>query len=304
MPSTEAQHLWEEFRQARDQSETFDLMQERERISTVGELIPSPPGVTYSKGTIADVPVVWVLPEEPRVAAVVMWIHGGAFTLMSAATHQHFVGHLAAESRLEIVIPDYSLAPECPFPQALEEVVAVYDSLLDQRRADHEAVFVVGDSAGGALAVGVQLTARDQSSVQPALTVLLCPWLDLTLSQKSLISNTENDVVLDASTLPIHAAAYLNGTDSDHPFASPMHASLAGLGPLYIQAAEYDILIDDSHEFARRAKHAGLDVELEIAPELPHSYQFFAGVIPEADAAMSRISAKLCERMSPSRFLG
>jgi len=299
LASSEAQQLWEEFRQARDQSETFDLMQERERISTVGELIPSPPGVTYSKGTIADVPAVWVLPEEPRAAGVVMWIHGGAFTLMSAATHQHFVGHLAAESRLEIVIPDYSLAPEHPFPQALEEVVAVYDSLLD-RRADHQAVFVVGDSAGGALAVGVQLTALDLSLAQPALTVLLCPWLDLTLSQKSLTSNKENDVVLDASTLPIHAAAYLNGTASEHPFASPMHASLAGLGPLYIQAAEYDVLVDDSHEFARRAQHAGLDVELEIAPELPHSFQFFAGVIPEADAAMSRISAKLSEHMSPS----
>ena len=295
MASTEAQQLWEEFRQARDPEATFDLGREREQTNNVGDLIPHPAGVTYRTETIAGVPVIWSIPEGARPAGVVLWIHGGAFTLMSAATHQHFAGHLAAESLLAVVIPDYSLAPEHPFPRALEEVSSVYGHL--QGRGDHVAVFVVGDSAGGALAVGVQLMARDRALAQPELTVLLCPWLDFTLRQKSLVANADHDVVLDANTLPFHVAAYLDGVGPTHPVASPAHADLNGLGPLYIQAAEYDILVDDSHGFARRALQAGLDVELEIAPELPHCYQFFAGVIPEADAAMIRIAAKLGEHM-------
>ena len=299
MASIEAQQLWEEFRQARDPQAIFDLAQEREKTKNVGDLIPRPAGVTYRKETIAGVPVIWSTPEVARPAGVVLWIHGGAFTLMSAATHQHFAGHLAAESLLEVVIPDYSLAPEHPFPQALEEVSAIYGHLLDS--GDHTAVFVVGDSAGGSLAVGVQLMARDRALTQPELTVLLCPWLDFTLRQESLVANAEYDVVLDAKTLPFHVAAYLDGEGPTHPVASPVHADLSGLGPLYIQAAEYDVLVDDSCGFARRALQSGLDVELEIAPELPHCYQFFAGIIPEADGAIVRIAGKLSEHLDEPR---
>ncbi len=293
MASVEAQQLWDEMRKARDPDAVFDLAQERENTRNIGDLIPRPPGVDYLNETIAGVPVVRATPAGALSVGTVLWLHGGAFTLMSAATHQHLAGHLAVESLFEVVIPDYSLAPEHPFPRALEEVSAVYGRLLG--RGAHRAVFVVGDSAGGSLAVGVQLKARDSALLQPRLTVLLCPWLDLTLRQASLVANAEHDAVLDARTLPFHVAAYLGGEDAVHPLASPVHAELGGLGPLYIQAAEYDVLVDDSRRFARLAVQSGLDVELEIAPESPHCYQFFAGVIPEADGAIIRIAAKLRE---------
>ena len=295
MPSPEAESLWEEFRQARDSSAEFDLASEREGAGNAGDIVPHPPGVSYDTDTVAGVPVIRALPDRVRAGGVVLWMHGGAFTLMSAATHQHFAGHIAAEASLPVVIPDYSLAPEYPFPAALEEVSAVYGCLLNQ--SERTSVFVVGDSAGGALAVGIQLTARDLGLDQPALTVLLCPWLDCTLRQPSLVANAGLDVVLDARFMRHHVEAYLDGRDPAHPVASPVHAELAGLGPIYIQAAEYDILVDDSVTLSKRALAAGVDVELEIAPELPHCYQFFAGVIPEADAAITRVSAKLAERM-------
>lgn len=300
MTSPEAQALWDEFWQARDPSTTFDLAREREGTVNAGDMLPHPGGVTYRMETIADVPVIRAIPERARPDGIVLWMHGGAFTMMSAHTHKHFAGHLAAEAMLPVVIPDYSLAPEHPFPRALEEVGAVYDRL--QRDRDHRTLFVVGDSAGAALAVGVQLTARLGGSDQPALTVLLCPWLDFTLRQQSLVRNAGLDAVLDPRTLPFHVAAYLDGMAPTHPVASPAHADLVGLGPLYIQAAEYDILVDDSHGFARRASESGIDVELEITPELPHCYQFFAGVIPEADAAITRIAEKLSGRLGTDQL--
>lgn len=295
MTSPEARALWDEFWQARDPSMPFDLAREREGTVNAGDILPHPDGVGYRTETVADVPVVWAIPERARSDGVVLWIHGGAFTLMSAETHRHFAGHLAAKALLPVIIADYSLAPEHPFPRALVEVSAVFYGL--QRSRGHESIFVVGDSAGGALAVGVQMTARADGHDQPALTVLLCPWLDLTLRQESLVSNASLDAVLDPRNLPFHVAAYLDGAAPTHPVASPAHADLSGLGAIYIQAAEYDVLVDDSHSFARKASESGLDVELEIAPELPHCYQFFAGVIPEADAAITRIAEKLSEHM-------
>ena len=304
MASPEAESLWEEFRQARDLSEGFDLALEREGAGNAGDIVPHPPGVAYHTDEVAGVPVIRALPDRVRPGGIVVWMHGGAFTLMSAATHQHFAGHVAAEASLPVVIPDYSLAPEYPFPAALEEVSAVYGRLQDD--GEHSGIFVVGDSAGGALAMGTQLMARDQQRDQPALTVLLCPWLDCTLRQSSLVANADLDVVLDARFMRHHVEAYLDGRDPADPVASPVYAELAGLGPIYIQAAEYDILVDDSVTLSRRAVEAGVDVELEIAPELPHCYQFFAGVIPEADAAVTRVAAKLAERidggdLTPSR---
>ena len=295
MGSPEAEALWEEFRQARDPSATFDLNREREGTVGAGDILPHPVGVTYVAETIADVPAIRAVPQDARAAGVVLWIHGGAFTMMSADTHKHLAGHAAAEVSLDVLIPDYSLAPEHPFPEALEEVCAVYGNLLD--RGDQKRIFLVGDSAGAALAMGIQVRARDRGRQQPALTVLLCPWLDCTLRQPSLVANANLDVVLDAKFMREHVEAYLDGCDPAHPGVSPVYADLAGLGPLYIQAAEYDILVDDSVTLARLALEAGVDVELEIAPELPHCYQFFAGVIPEADAAITRVAAKVFEHI-------
>ena len=260
-----------------------------------GEAIPPPFVVNYTPTALAGVPVLRVDPKRPVSGVPILWIHGGAFTLMSAHTFRHWAGYLAVELRRSVVVPDYSLAPEHPYPAALDEIVGVYQALTSAHPG--EPIVVVGDSAGGALAVGLQLRLRGAGATQPALTVLISPWLDLTLSNPSVSDNTEVDVILNAATLRFHAAAYLNSTSPTHPTASPAHAELAGLTALVVMAAEYDLLIDDAVRFARRGAAAGVDVDLEIAAEMPHCFQFFVGVIPEADAALARIAERIRARL-------
>lgn len=296
LSSPEAAALWKSFRDARAAAPPFELSREREAVSQAGEIIPPPAGVNYSTKSLAEVPTLLVTPVESVSDVPILWIHGGAFTLMFAHTFRHWAGHLAAEIHRPVVVPDYSLAPEHPFPAALDEIVVVCQELLDGH--PDQPLLVVGDSAGGALAVGLQLRLRQLGLPQPVLTVLLCPWLDLTLTNPSLKANVDRDAVLDASVMPFHRKAYLNGIDATHPIASPAHADLQGLGPLFIMAAEYDILLDDALYFARRCSEAGVEADLEIAPELPHCYQFFVGVIPEADASLSRIVERI------HRYLG
>lgn len=296
LSSPEAAALWESFREARAAAPPFELSRERKAVLQAGEIIPPPVGVDYSMKCLAGVPNLVVTPSDPVSDVPILWIHGGAFTLMAAHTFRHWAGYLAAEIHRPVTVPDYSLAPEHPFPAALDEIVAVCQQMLESDPG--QPLAVVGDSAGGALAVGLQLRLRRLGLPQPALTVLLCPWLDLTLTNPSLTANVERDAVLDASVMPFHSSAYLNGIAATHPIASPAHANLQGLGPLFMMAAEYDILLDDALNFARRCSEVGVQAELEIAPELPHCYQFFVGVIPEADAALSRMAQRI------DRYLG
>ena len=295
--SPEAEALWSDMWTERLERSSFDLASEREAAEGSGDVLPHPVGVSYRVEAVAGLNVLFAEPErisDPE--AVIIWIHGGAFTLMSAHTHRHFAGHLAAEMGSVIALPDYSLAPESPFPTALNELTNVC-GVLAQAEPDRP-VILIGDSAGGALAVGVQMRLRELGAPQPALTALLCPWLDLTLTNDSISDNAEFDAVLDATTLPANVELYLNGMPSDHPLASPIHGDLNGLGPVYLQAAEHDVLVDDSVMFTRKARLCGVDVEIEIAAEVPHCYQFFAGVIPEADMAISRLAATIRARIA------
>jgi len=302
LPSPEAAKLWGEFREQRRNAAPFNLANERELAGNAGEVLPHPVGIHYHRSHRAGLEMLVARHEQSDgTGPLLIWVHGGAFTLMSAHTHRHFAGHAAVEHQTEALIPDYSLAPEHPFPTALDELTAFYIATAASSPERH--LILVGDSAGGALALALAMRLRDEGLSQPVLLALLCPWLDLSLTNASLKHNADLDVVLDAKTLHRHAAAYLAGISDTHELASPTHGNLAGLGPIYIQAAEYDVLVDDSIIFARRAQEAGVAVTLEIAAELPHCYQFFAGVIPEADAAMTGLAQRIRSAIS-SKVIG
>lgn len=291
MASPEAETVWQMIAGARGAGGASDLERDRELAVRGADMIPAPDAVSYGRDVVAGVPALRVEPEKAVAGAPILWIHGGGFTLVRAHAFRHWVGHVALELHRSVIVPDYGLAPEHPFPVALEEIVGVYRALA----AAHpdEPLAIVGASAGGALAVGVQLRQLHDGGQQPALTVLVSPWLDLTLTNPSISDNTDLDVVLDEATLRRDAAAYLNGSEPMHPTASPAHADVSGLGPLLIMASEYDLLLDDSVRFARRCAAAGVDVGLEIAAGMPHCYQFFVTVMPEANAAMSRLAGQI-----------
>ncbi|MEM8924907.1 MAG: alpha/beta hydrolase [Actinomycetota bacterium] len=292
--SSEADELWASFIASR--TDEFDLQEERAGVAAATAEHPRHPGVRETIETVAGVEAVVVRPEDTRNDLVVLWLHGGAFTVMRAADYSATAGHLAAELGCDVIIPDYAIAPEAQYPVALDQVEGCYRALVDE--APDRTLVLLGDSAGAALAGGLLHRRRNAGEPLPFLTVMVCPWLDLTLTNRSLTDNAAHDAVLGAAPLADHAAAYLgNGTARDDPEASPFHGDLGGIGPIMIQAAEFDVLVDDAIRFTRKARAAGTEVELEIAAEMPHSYQFFTGVIPEADMALTRLASTVRRRI-------
>lgn len=277
----------------------FDLDTERANSEAAGSLPTAAPGVTVEEVTIAGRRGLRLHPSAPQDDRRIVFVHGGAYVLMSPDSHARFVGHLAAVSGAVTDLPSYRRAPEHPFPAAVEDVEAALDELLSAHPPSR--TVVAGDSAGAGLVVAALLRRRDRGLEQPALAVLLAPWLDLTMSGESIVANGGRDVVLRGENLHHCADLYLAGTEPTHPLASPLFADLAGLPPCYVQVGEDDLLRDDSLRFVRAAQAAGVDARVDLYPDMPHDFQFFAGRIPEADGAIRSMDAVIRGVLGPVR---
>lgn len=294
MSSPQAQAIESQFRLMRDISDSgFDLEHERENTREAHELTGRAAGVRYERGAMAGIPVVRAVPGEDRGLYSVVFLHGGAFCLMSAWTHHRLAGHLATACRAQVILPDYALAPERPFPAALDECVAVVGAARDEQPDGLTAL--MGDSAGGGLALSVLLEIRDAEIAAPFAAVLMAPWLDLTLSSASVVTAAGIDVILNERNLRETASLYLDGAAADDPRASPLFGRFDGLPPIYVQASGRDLLRDDSTRLRDAFADQGIGLQFELFSDMLHSFQFFAGTMPEADIAISK-SAAFVER--------
>ena len=300
MPSPQAKAIENQFRLMRETAATaFDLEQERENTREAYELTGTPKRIRYERGALAGVPVLRAIPEVDLGLYSVVFLHGGAFCLMSAWTHHRVAGHIATACRAEVVVPDYALAPEEPFPAALEDCVGVVQAAREVQR--HGLVALMGDSAGGGLALSVLLQIRDAGVAPPFAAVLMAPWLDLTLSSPSIRTSVGVDVILMERNLREMARLYLNGAPADDPRASPLFGDFRGLPPLYVQASGRDLLRDDCTRLRDAFTEQGLELQFELFPDMLHSFQFFAGNIPEADQAILKAAAFLDQMHTADR---
>jgi acetyl esterase/lipase len=223
---------------------------------------------------------------QPEPPPTILYLHGGGYVLGSAFGYRPLTGALAAAADASVLTPDYRLAPEHPFPAALEDAVAAYRWMLD-RGADPATLTVAGDSSGGGLAVSLMLTLRERGLPLPGGAVLFCPGVDVT---GSLQEPDEDDAqAMDAlATTRSVAALFLDGHPAEDPIVSPLTADLTGLPPLLIQAATGDDRLEDSHALADRARRHGVDARLELYPVDTHVFQFFWSFLPEATDALDR----------------
>ena len=180
------------------------------------------------------------------------------------------------------------MAPEHPHPAAVTDALAAFRWLLEHGIRPDDVV-VAGDSAGGGIAVALLLKAKTEGVALPAAAVLLSPWVDLAMTAESLTTRVDVDVRQDPVSTRWCARQFLAGADPRDPYASPLYGDLTGLPPLYIQAGDWDILVDDSLRLAACARRAGVDVRLDLFPEMLHAHQIWAGNMPEADDAVARI---------------
>jgi epsilon-lactone hydrolase len=283
------------------------LAARRERFETVAARMPLADGVSWSPVDAGGVAAEWVEPPGSGVGAgaglgvgvgvgaTIVYFHGGGYGMGSVNTIRPLVSQLAVAASARVLSVDYRLAPEHPFPAAVDDAVTAYGWLLDQG-TDPSTVAFGGDSAGGGLTVATLLAARDRQLPIPAAAVCISPWADLTVSSLSLDRNAATDPEVTREALERWAEHYLAGADPKNPLASPVFADLRGLPPLLIHAGTAEAIEDDAVQLAVAAGQAGVPVTLELYEGMIHVWHAFAPRLPEATAAIERIAAWLGER--------
>lgn len=222
--------------------------------------------------------------------------HGGGYMCGNPEGVRDLATRLARAARADVLVPDYRLAPENPHPAAVEDALSAYRYLVE--RGSPERSVVVGESAGGGLAIATLLAARDQGLPLPAASGCFSAWVDMTVSGATITTKAEVDPIASGDSLRMSAQAYLQGQELTLPLASPLHGDLTGLPPLLLQVGSEEVLLDDSIRLARQAREAGVDVTLEVTDGLPHVFQYFASFLPQAQAAIDRAGEFLAKHTS------
>lgn len=264
------------------------LVERRAHADRWDQVFPTAKQVALEAASVGGVPGEWVGAPGARDDEALLYLHGGGYVFGSPRSHRHFVAALSGETGLRALLLDYRLAPEHPFPAAVDDALVAYRALLGDGLSPRRIV-VAGDSAGGGLAIVLMLAARAAGLPQPAVGICLSPWTDLTGTAGSLTSRAATDPTVSKAGLDGLAAVYLGGADPTDPLASPVFGDLAGLPPLLIQVGGAEVLLDDSVTLHQRAIAAGVASTLEVWDEMIHVWHRYWPMLREAREANARI---------------
>jgi acetyl esterase/lipase len=275
----------------------LDIESMRQGLESMAASAVLPDGTRCEPVDGVGVPAEWI--EGPRSdrESVLLYLHGGGYAIGSIATHRGLAARIAQAAGIRALIIGYRLAPEHPFPAAVDDATAAYRFLLDQGIAP-ERIAIGGDSAGGGLTFATLVALRDAGTPLPAAAVALSPWVDLEGTGESMTTKAAADPLADPRGLRRMAGLYLNGVDPKTPTASPLHADLSRLPPIYVQVGTAETLLDDAVRIAERARRAGVAVELEPFEDLIHVFQALAPFVPEALEAIEKLGAFLERHLS------
>jgi epsilon-lactone hydrolase len=270
-----------------------DLARARSILS--GGVLPVPAGASFRETTLAGITGEWVAPahriDTPRV---LLYLHGGGYFTGSPKAHRPITASLA-NAGFNVFVPQYRLAPEHPFPAAVDDAETVWEALVALGFAP-SSIAISGDSAGGGLALALMIRLRNKGRALPAAAALFSPWTDLAVTGESILVNARREAMFGAREVRIAADWYLNGAEPVTPEASPLYSSLAGLPPLFIDVGERELLRDDSTRLAARADSDGVSVSLNVWPIVPHVWQLACSFLPEGGRSLRRAAAFLNSR--------
>ncbi|WP_406052382.1 alpha/beta hydrolase [Kribbella sp. NBC_00889] len=267
--------------------------QERADFDAIFADRPLGDDVTLTPRTLGGRPALDVQVAGADGDAVILYLHGGGYVVGSARTGANLAAPLARRTGLPAVSLEYRLAPEHPFPAAVDDALAAYKELLGSGRP----IVIVGDSAGGGAALATLVAARREGLPLPVAAAVFSPWVDLTLSGESMDARGDLDPLFSRAHMAGYAEHYLAGHDPSDELASPLLADLTGLPPLLIQVGSAEVLLDDSLRLAVRAAQHDVDVSLDVVAGAPHVYPLMAGVMDEADEALDRAAHFLTLRL-------
>lgn len=260
----------------------------RDKLDRMSDLVPKVKSVSYLPERVDDFTAEWMIPAQSRKDQILYYLHGGGYALCSVGTHRRLIATLACVAQMKAFAINYRLAPEHPFPAALDDAVKGYEHLL-QRGFSPKKIFIAGDSAGGGLAIATLLELRQKGMPLPAAAACISPWADLEGTGSSHITNTKTEKLLDLPSVRLWGKAYAGKESTRHPLISPIYADLSGLPPLYIQVSSSEILLDDSVRLHARALECGVDSTLEKWKGLIHVWHVHT-FLPEARTALKNIA--------------
>jgi acetyl esterase/lipase len=277
-----------------------------EQRRLLGELIssqPLPADVTVTATALGGVPTAEITVEGVEPRHVVLYFHGGVYVLGDASQAAGLAAQIGRRTQAKVISVDYRLAPEHPYPAAVDDALTAYQALLQSGTAPADIAFA-GESAGGGLAVATLINARDHALPLPAAAYLMSPYADLTLAGTTLDTKRAVDPLLSREALQARVSDYTAGHDAALGLISPIFADLSGLPPLIIQGGTHEVLLDDALRLAGRAATADVAVTLDITPQVPHVFQTFYAILDEAAAALDRagkfLSAQLASAERPT----
>lgn len=268
--------------------EELSVDEQRAVMETSASMFPVEPDVLTREINIGGIPADWVTVNESEAGRVVLYLHGGAYVMGSRNTHRGLAGRIARAARARVLLPDYRLAPEHPFPAAVEDAVACWRWLVSEGYATKN-MAIAGDSAGGGLALATLLALKDSGEPLPACAIGLSPWTDLEGIGPTAEPGAVDDPMMNPEGLRSSGLQYA-AADIRNPLAAPLYGDLKGLPPVLLQVGTRETLLSDSTRFAEKAQAAGVKVTLDIEDGLIHVWQMFPD-IPEAQSAIERIGA-------------
>jgi epsilon-lactone hydrolase len=289
VPSQQIQIISQMLRERREQAPPdISFPESRAMFEQMVAAFPGPQGVSSEQVDAGGIAAEWIAAHGAAPERTIYWLHGGGYCIGSINTHRALLGNISAASGARALAIDYRLAPEDPFPAAVEDAVSAYLWLLSTG-VDPAQTIIGGDSAGGGLAMATLVALKETGKPLPAGAVCISPWTDMTMTGDSLASKAEADPMITVDGITRVRDAYVGAADPKGPLASPVYADLAGLPPLLIQVGENEVLQSDSTRLADRAEAAGVDVTLEVWPDMIHVWHFFAAMLPEGQHAIDRI---------------
>ena len=258
---------------------------------------PLPADVTVAGVELDAVPAAEITIDGLQSRHVVLYFHGGVYVISDAFLVAGLAAQVARRTRAKVISVDYRLAPEHPYPAAVDDALAAYEALLRDGIAPTDIVFA-GESAGGGLAVATLVNVRDLGLALPAAAYLMSPYVDLTLAGRTMDTKRDADPVLSRELLEPRVADYTQGQDAALPLISPMFADLSGLPPLIIQGGSHEVLLDDAIRLAGQAAAGDVEVTLDITPGVPHVFQAYSAILDEGAAALDRAGGLLLAHLS------
>jgi monoterpene epsilon-lactone hydrolase len=264
-----------------------DVSEQRRLLRELMSAQPLPADVTVTAAALGGVPTAEITVDGIEPRHVVLYFHGGVYVLGDASQAAGLAAQIGRRTQAKVISVDYRLAPEHPYPAAVDDALAAYEALLQAGTAPADIAFA-GESAGGGLAIATLVNARDHGLPLPAAAFVMSPYADLTLAGTTLETKRKADPLLSREALQARVPDYTAGQDAALPLISPIFADLSGLPPLIIQGGTHEVLLDDALRLAQRAATADVEVTLDITPGVPHVFQAYYPILDEAAAALDR----------------